>query len=83
MYFIQCGEYVKIGKSNNVEQRRLALKTGNPYPLNLLGVIECQSEPESYRLENHLHRHFSPWHHEDEWFIIGHQILDFIHTATK
>ena len=74
---------MKIGKSNNVDQRLLALKTGNPYPLNILGSIECPSEEESYRLENQLHRHFKPWHHEDEWFIIGHQILDFIHTATK
>ena len=78
VYFIADGEFVKIGKANDVNQRKLSLETGNPRDLVTLGTISCDSESESYSLEKKLHRHFEPWHHRGEWFIIGPQILDFI-----
>ena len=83
VYFIADGEFVKIGKANDVEQRKLSLETGNPRDLITLGTISCDSEAESYSLENKLHQHFEPWHHRGEWFIIGPQILDFISTINS
>ena len=78
VYFIADGEFVKIGKANDVNQRKLSLETGNPRDLVILGTISCDSEVESYSLEKKLHHHFEPWNHRGEWFIIGPQILDFI-----
>ena len=83
VYFIADGEFVKIGKANDVEQRRLSLETGNPRELITLGMISCGSEVESYSLEKKLHKHFEPWNHRGEWFIIGPQILDFISSINS
>ena len=80
VYFIADGEFVKIGKANDVNQRKLSLETGNPRDLITLGTISCDSEAESYSLEKKLHHHFEPWHHRGEWFVVGPQILDFIST---
>ena len=80
VYFIADGEFVKIGKANDVNQRKLSLETGNPRDLITLGTISCNSESESYSLEKKLHHHFEPWHHRGEWFVVGPQILDFIST---
>lgn len=83
VYFIADGEFVKIGKANDVEQRKLSLETGNPRDLLTLGTISCDSESESYSLEKKLHHHFEPWHHRGEWFVVGPQILDFISTVNS
>lgn len=83
VYFIADGEFVKIGKANDVNQRKASLETGNPRDLTILGTITCDSEAESFSLEKKLHRHFEPWNHRGEWFIIGPQILDFISTVTS
>lgn len=83
VYFIADGEFVKIGKANDVNQRKLSLETGNPRDLITLGTISCDSEAESYSLEKKLHHHFEPWHHRGEWFVVGPQILDFISTINS
>ena len=63
VYFIQCGKYVKIGKSHHSYGRFKALQTSNPYPLRLLAVAE-----DADGLEAILHKQMKRWHHRGEWF---------------
>lgn len=65
VYFIQCGEYVKIGLSSNVESRLKALQSATPYPLKLLKKLPV---PNMARAEARLHRHFASVRHKGEWF---------------
>jgi DNA-binding transcriptional regulator YdaS (Cro superfamily) len=63
VYFLRCGDFVKIGYSATPDIRIRALRTGCPYPVELIGI-----HPGSLADEKYLHRRFSPVHHEREWF---------------
>lgn len=63
LYFIKCGEYVKIGRANNVSQRLSQLKAANPYPVELLKIIEN----EGHR-EKEFHEKYKEGIHSGEWF---------------
>ena len=63
LYFIRSGQYVKIGVSANPRGRIASIQTGNPDPIEVLGVV-----PGDRELEKELHREFAPLHHRGEWF---------------
>lgn len=70
VYFYEVGEYVKIGKSTNPDQRVLQFKgrTANPPDVDvtngsILGVVRGGLERESY-----LHHRFSGHRVVGEWF---------------
>jgi hypothetical protein len=63
VYFIRCGEYVKIGYSREPEARRRELEVGNPGTF----VIEAMHEG-TINDEHKLHRYFQSHHHKLEWF---------------
>lgn len=63
VYFIRCGDYVKIGFSHEPEARQRELETGNPEKCVLVAMHEgTQSD------ERKLHRYFVSWHVRGEWF---------------
>jgi len=63
LYFIGCGDAVKIGVSNDPEQRMIDLSTGAPGPLKLLASFPGKGgkEGEYHKLLKHIHLH-------GEWF---------------
>jgi hypothetical protein len=61
VYFIQCGDYIKIGVSKDPEKRRKSMETSNPYPLTLLKVDKENSE-------EYWHEVFKEFHHRGEWY---------------
>lgn len=68
VYFISDGEFIKIGKSNNVERRLLELQTANPRKLKLLNTIKCENETSAFALESFLHSILQSVHQNGEWF---------------
>ena len=72
VYFIQEGRgnhgHIKIGVSNNVNNRLDSLQTGNPRKLTLMASIKCRSINDAYRLEKKLHKKFKPHRVRGEWF---------------
>ena len=38
VYFISCGEHIKIGVARDPRNRLAALQTGNPFPLRLEAI---------------------------------------------
>lgn len=63
IYFIRCGEFVKIGRSDNAPARLRELQRGAPMPLSLIGAYRgfgCD--------ETALHHAFAADRHCGEWF---------------
>jgi hypothetical protein len=74
VYFVACGEYVKIGfTSTTVDQRIYGMRTGNPYPMRV-----CLTVVGDIDYERRMHRKFRKHHHQFEWFHISDEIKDFI-----
>ena len=67
VYFITDGRYVKIGVSNNPEQRLHTLQTANASKLSLLKVVPSDNP---YSLEAALHEHYADKHVNQEWYDI-------------
>lgn len=73
VYFVLCGERVKIGISKNPRRRLSGLRTGSSRLLRLFYVT-----PGDMELERELHRQFGADRVNGEWFIYSQQIRDWI-----
>ena len=73
VYFIRNGSYVKIGISENPEQRLSALQGSSPIELELLCVV-----PGGRKLENKLHRQFKSLRGSGEWFKAEQELMEYI-----
>jgi hypothetical protein len=65
VYVIQAGAYFKIGRTRNLTQRLVGLRTGSPAPLTVIYQLET---PESDGLERWLHRRFAEARLQSEWY---------------
>lgn len=87
-YIYLIGEIDKVGtykigvtKRNNVNDRKLALQTGNSIELFICHTYPCDKP---YALEKMLHRHFTKQHLINEWFELSEEdVLNFINTCEK
>lgn len=73
IYFLECGEFIKIGFSRNLKGRLDALSCGNPYDVKLLVTIRGGKH-----IEIDLHERFADAHHRGEWFHKTPELLDFV-----
>lgn len=78
IYFIGCGEYVKIGKSNNTQLRLKTLQVGNPYPMTLLKEVDVLDKVETF-----LHKKFAHLKTRNEWFLLDTELMEFIENADE
>jgi len=78
VYFIRCGEYVKIGYSINPLQRLTDLQTGMPYRLEILASEWGTPEDEKF-----YHAKFKHLRHVGEWFHRTDELSAFIATLTQ
>lgn len=71
VYFVGCkvNGFVKIGmtKDRDVSKRISAIQTGCPFPLKVMGKIECRGV-RSEIVEKDLHNVFKIYRKEGEWF---------------
>ena len=67
IYFISDGYFIKIGKSEDIDERLPALSTGNPNTLILEAWIPCRWGM-LHTLERKAHNYFKNYHHAREWF---------------
>jgi hypothetical protein len=73
VYFIDNGDYVKIGYTMNLNGRLSSLRCGSPYDVQVLLAI-----PGNYAKESELHKRFNHLHHRREWFKKGPDLMQFI-----
>lgn len=78
VYFIRCGEFVKIGIATSVRVRIKALQTSSPLELKAEGFIPLGSDEQGYRLERELHRRFNGYRVRGEWFRYCPEIAEYI-----
>lgn len=84
VYFIldEKSAAVKIGKSNNIEERLSDLQTGNSNLLTVEHFIECKSEEHSFELEKKLHKKFEHLHIKGEWFKYDPDLFNYINNES-
>lgn len=63
VYFVACGEFVKIGMSEKPLARFRKMRTDNPFVLTLLHTMIG-----GFALERSLHLRFAEYRHQYEWF---------------
>lgn len=73
VYFIEMGDFIKIGWSAWPPTRRENLQTANPYDLVMLGAF-----PGTPDNEQSLHRMFARFHRRGEWFRKSPTLLAYI-----
>lgn len=71
VYFIRCGDLVKIGYAGRVEARVYSVRHGIPADTELLRVIETRTVAEAKALEGKLHDRFKSDRVRGEWFSLG------------
>lgn len=69
-YFIQCGNFVKIGTTKNLSHRLEAIQTHCPEECKLLGTTTVS--------EAEVHAKFEHLRHRGEWFWLTPRIEHFI-----
>lgn len=78
LYFIQCGDAVKIGISGSPSARLEALATGAPGKLYLIAMIE-----KSGHREKECHNRLSHLHIHGEWFRYTNEVDELIKEFQK
>lgn len=77
VYFIGCGEFVKIGMTACLRGRLWYLERDNPQPLTPLGYIPTPPTGRRER-ELELHQRFAQFRHRREWFRLTPEIKAYI-----
>lgn len=76
VYFIRCGDFVKIGFSKDPGGRLRALLPGSPHDMQLLAA-----HPGTERDEAALHRALAKHRHKWEWFRSCAEIDDLVRNG--
>lgn len=83
VYFIQCGQFVKIGLGKSVRRRFRAIRRSMPFRVDLLGVVVPESGKTLRQLEREYHVQFKAFRQRGEWFRIEGELETFCLELTK
>ena len=72
IYFIKCGDFVKIGYSKSVEKRLKSLQTANPNQLEIISSFDGNRKE-----EEHIHYRFRKFKVSGDWFILTDEIKEY------
>jgi len=78
VYFMTCGNFVKIGRSEYPQSRLETLQAGSPYTIEI-----AASFPGPPALEKALHKKFDHLRHAGEWFTLSDEIRDEMKKLRK
>jgi Meiotically up-regulated gene 113 len=73
VYFIACGDFIKIGFASSLKHRISDLNIATPYPLVVLATVSGDMST-----EKRLHQRFGVARHKGEWFRKTPDLLAFI-----
>jgi len=80
VYVIQSGDFVKIGKSVEVERRLKAIAAANPQKIRIVNVFHVS---DMHRLERALQHRFRSRRVRREWFRLDASEIETIRKATS
>lgn len=72
VYFVAMGQYVKIGKADDVEKRMANLQSASPVALHLIASIPTDAP---LKLEAALHEKLKQYRLGGEWFELPADVL--------
>jgi hypothetical protein len=78
VYFVECANFIKIGRATNPRLRVGGMQTGCPLPIKFLVAFEGRAF-----LEKEMQESFSDCHHRGEWFSANDDLYDFIGALKK
>lgn len=78
IYFVAQKDKIKIGTTNNINQRLKNLSTSSPHPLVLLATMDGDKE-----IEKQLHFRFHKYKVCREWFSCSEEIKQFINENNE
>lgn len=70
VYLLKSGDRYKIGYAVNVENRLSQLRTGSPYPIELIHAFPADREE-----ERRLHKWYAEYRRHGEWFELPDKIV--------
>ena len=73
VYFVRCGEYIKIGYTSDPNTRMSKFRTNNPYVCELVAIMKGGRIREA-----EIQRQFSEHLHRGEWYRLHESIAVFI-----
>lgn len=80
VYFIKSGSHYKIGISTAPDKRIKSLQTASPEPIE---VIHLEFTDDYVGLENRLHRMYTDYRTQGEWFSFPEWMIDDVIAAMK
>ena len=78
IYFIEAGDFIKIGYTRSPVGRGIKMRTDNPLDLKLLHI-----EDGTFKREKLYHRHFAAIRKRGEWFHKAPDLLAFIEQRKR
>ena len=78
LYVVTCGPYMKIGCSNNPENRIKSLQASCPFPISLFTIWKDKGH-----LKQSWHEKLKSLHHSGEWYKIDFNILREFKTGEQ
>jgi hypothetical protein len=73
VYFIRCGDFVKVGVAKRLHARFSCLQLSTPHDIALLTAL-----PGDCTLEKMMHAQFAAHHHRGEWFRLEGTLKTFL-----
>lgn len=68
VYFVQCGQFVKIGMARSVRKRLRHFHQAIPFQVDLLGVVAPDAGQSLRAAEKAMHARFAVYRQIGEWF---------------
>lgn len=78
VYFIEAGDFIKIGYTQSPLARVIKMMTDSPFELKVLHL-----EDGTFKQEKNYHRHFAPLRVRGEWFRKAPELLEFIEQRKR
>jgi hypothetical protein len=78
IYFIESGDYVKVGYTSDIKNRYKKYVTENPNQIKLLATFKG-----GYDTEKKIHRQLKEYHHRGEWFKFNDEVRELLIQIKK
>jgi Meiotically Up-regulated Gene 113 (MUG113) protein len=69
----------QIGRAFNVERRKAALQAASPIPIEIIGVLDCESKQNAIAIERELRDYFSDAKVGDRWLSLSPRQTMIVH----
>lgn len=73
LYFIKCGEFLKIGIAADVRKRVKDMEMNNPHEMEVIHVMLGKRKE-----EKELHLRFADYRHRNEWFRFEGELREYV-----